>query len=175
MVLRTAGVFPTLGATARAQVNLLNKDMPVSQVVPLTEYLARARSQSRVASLLAVWLALTALLLACIGIYGVLSYSVAQRTSEIGVRMAVGAGRSDVLRMILTQGTSSTVLGLAGGLLLSLLLMPLLANLLFGVTPADRANYLLISALVLAVSCLASFVPAWRATRVDPLIALRHE
>ena len=175
IVVLTAGAVPNLAASMRAQVALLNKDTPVSQVAPFTDYLARARSQSRFASLLAVSLAAIALLLACIGIYGVLSYSVAQRTNEIGVRMAIGARRSDVLGMVLGQGLTSTALGLAGGFLLSLILMPLLAGLLFGVTPGDPANYILISAVVIAVSALAAFLPARRATQIDPLVALRHE
>jgi putative ABC transport system permease protein len=175
IVIRTAGAVPDLAASARAQVAFLNKEMAVSQVAPLTDYLARARSQSRFASLLAASLAAVALLLACIGIYGVLSYSVAQRTGEIGVRMALGAERSDVLRMVLSQGLTSAALGLAAGLLLSLVLMPLLAGLLFGLTPADPANYIVICALVLTVSALAAFLPARHAVGIDPIVALRHE
>jgi putative ABC transport system permease protein len=175
IVILTAGAVPDLAASARAQVAVLNKEMAVSQVAPLTDYLARARSQSRFASLLAASLAAIALLLACIGIYGVLSYSVAQRTGEIGVRMAIGAKRSDVLRMVLGQGLTSAVLGLTAGLLLSLVLMPLLAGLLFGVTAADPVNYILICALVLTVSALAAFIPARHAVGIDPIVALRHE
>jgi putative ABC transport system permease protein len=175
IVIHTAGVVPDLAASARAEVAVLNKEMAVSQVVPLTEYLARARSQSRFASLLAASLAGIALLLACIGIYGVLSYSVAQRTGEIGVRMAIGAERSDILRMILGQGLTSAALGLIAGFLLSLVLMPLLAGLLFDVTAADPVNYVLICALVLTVSGLAAFLPARHAVGIDPIVALRHE
>ena len=175
LVIRAAGAVPNLAATARAQVARLNKNMPVSQVAPLTDYLVRARSQSRFASLLAASLAAVSLLLACIGVYGVLAYSVAQRTSEIGVRMAIGARRADVLGMVLRQGLGSTALGLAAGFLLSLMVMPLLAGLLFGVTPADPANYLLIAVLVIVVSLLASFLPARRATHIDPIVALRHQ
>jgi predicted permease len=175
IVILTAGSVPDLAASARAQVAFLNKDMAVSQVAPLTDYLTRARSQSRFTSLLAASLAAIALLLACIGIYGVLSYSVAQRTAEIGLRMALGARRWDVLRMVLAQGLSSSALGLTAGLLLSLLLMPLLAGLLFGVAPADPLNYILICALVLTVSALSAFLPARHAMRIDPIAALRHE
>jgi putative ABC transport system permease protein len=175
IVIHTAGSAPDLAVAARAQVAFLNKDMAVSRVAPLTDYLTRARAQSRFASLLAASLAGIALLLACIGIYGVLSYSVAQRTREIGVRMAIGAQRWDVVRMVLGQGLTSAVLGLAAGLLLSAILMPLLAGLLFGVTPADPVNYLLICALVLTVSTLAAFLPARHAMRIDPITALRHE
>ena len=175
VVILTAGAVPDLAASARAQVEFLNKNMAVSRVAPLTDYLARARSQSRFASLLAASLAAIALLLACIGIYGVLSYSVAQRTGEIGVRMAIGARRWDVLRIVLSQGLTSAALGLTAGFLLSLVLMPLLAGLLFGVTPADPVNYILICALVLTVSALAAFLPARHAMGIDPIVALRHE
>src|SRR3984957_12210926 len=149
--------------------------MAVSQVAPLSDYLARARSQSRFASLLAACLAAIALLLACIGIYGVLSYSVAQRTGEIGLRMAIGAKRWDVLRMVLGEGLTSAALGLIAGILLSLFLMPLLAGLLFGVTAADPVNYVFVCALVLTVSALAAFLPARHAVGIDPIVALRHE
>jgi putative ABC transport system permease protein len=175
VVIHTAGVVPDLAASARAQVAFLKKDMAVSQVAPLTDYLTRACSQSRFASLLAASLAAIALLLACIGIYGVLSYSVAQRTAEIGVRMAIGAQRSDVLRMVLGQGLTSAALGLTAGLLLSLILMPLLAGLLFGVTPADPVNYISICVLVLTVSTLAAFLPARHAMGINLIAALRHE
>jgi putative ABC transport system permease protein len=175
IVIHTAGAVRDLAASARAEVAVLNKEMAVSQVVPLSEYLVRARSQSRFASLLAASLAAIALLLACIGIYGVLSYSVAQRTGEIGVRLAIGAERSDILRMILGQGLTSAVMGLTAGFLLSLVVMPLLAGLLFGVTAADSVNYVLISALVLTVSALAAFLPARHAVGIDPIVALRHE
>jgi putative ABC transport system permease protein len=175
IVIHTSGAVPDLAASARAEVAVLNKEMAVSQVVPLTEYLARARAQSRFASLLAGSLAAIALLLACIGIYGVLSYSVAQRTGEIGVRMAIGAERWDILRMILGQGLTAAALGLAAGFLLSLVLMPLLAGLLFGVSAADPVNYVLICALVLTVSALATLLPARHAVGIDPIVALRHE
>jgi len=175
IVVRTAGFVPSLAASARAQVAQLDKGMPVSRVAPLTDYLEQARSQSRFASLLAGSLAAVGLLLACIGIYGVLSYAVARRTSEIGLRMAIGARRSDVLGMMLKQGLASTAWGLAAGFLLSLMVTPLLAGLLFGVTPGDPANYALISVVVIVVSALASLVPARRATEIDPLRALRHD
>jgi predicted lysophospholipase L1 biosynthesis ABC-type transport system permease subunit len=175
IVIQTAGAFPDLAASARGEVAALNKEMAVSQVAPLTDYLERARAQSRFASLLAASLAAIALSLACIGIFGVLSYSVTQRTGEIGVRIALGAKRSDVLRMVLGQGLTSTALGLVAGLLLSLILMPLLAGLLFGVTAADPLNYALICVIVLTMSALSAYLPARHALGIDPIVALRHE
>lgn len=175
IVMRTAGAASGLAESARKQVASLNSMMPVSRVTPLSDVLARARSESRFISILATSLAAIALLLACIGVYGVLSYSVAQRTSEIGVRMAIGAARADVMRMVLRDGFSSVLPGLAAGFALSFALTPLLANLLFGVRPRDFVNYLTIAAILLLVSALAAFLPARRAMRVDPLTALRYE
>jgi predicted permease len=175
IVIHTAGVVPNLAALARAQVAVLDKTMPVSSVAPLSDYVARALSQSRFASLLAVSLSAIALLLACIGIYGVLSYAVAQRTGEIGIRMAIGARRADVMKMILGNSLKPVFFGLAGGFLLSRSIVPLLTELLYGITPGDLANYVEIVTVVLFVSLLASYLPARRATRIDPLIALRHE
>ncbi|HUK29803.1 MAG TPA: FtsX-like permease family protein, partial [Candidatus Acidoferrum sp.] len=116
-----------------------------------------------------------ALLLACIGIYGVLSYAVAQRTGEIGIRMAIGARHADVMNMVLGNSLRPVLFGLAGGFLLSLAIAPLLSELLYGITPGDSANYVEIVLVVLFVSLLASYFPARRATRIDPLIALRYE
>jgi ABC-type antimicrobial peptide transport system permease subunit len=107
--------------------------------------------------------------------HGVLSYLVAQRTSEIGIRMAIGADRAHILRMVLMDGLASVATGLAGGLLLSLLLTPLLARLLFGVKPESLMNYATILIIVLIVTAFAAFVPARRAMRVDPATSLRYE
>ena len=175
MVIHTAGVIPGLAASARKQVALLNKDVAVSNVAPLSEVVALALSESRFASLLASVLSGVALLLACIGIYGVLSYSVAQRTTEIGIRMAIGAHRAQVMRMVLLDGFSAVLLGITGGFLLSLEVTPLLGGLLFGVRPSSPANYAVVFMIVLVVSALAAFVPAYRAMKVDPLTALRYE
>ena len=175
VVIRTEGIVPNLAESARAQVALLNKTVPVSRIAPLSYYLAQARSQSRFVSILAVSLSSIALLLACIGIYGVLWYSVAQRTSEIGIRMAIGARRVDVMSMVLADGFKFVLPGLAAGFLLSLVLTPLLAGLLFGVKPGDSTNYVVNLVVLLLVSALASIIPARRAMEVDPLLALRHE
>ncbi len=175
IVIRTAGGVPNLAASARKQVALLNKNVAVSRVETLSALVARALSESRFASLIAGLLSAIALLLACIGIYGVLSYSVAQRTSEIGVRLAIGASRVRVMRMVFADGFASVLLGLASGFLLSLVLMPLLARLLFGVKPGNPANYAIIMVVVLLVSAFAAFLPARRAMNIDPVTALRYE
>jgi ABC-type antimicrobial peptide transport system permease subunit len=116
-----------------------------------------------------------ALVLASIGIYGVLSYSVAQRTTEIGIRMAIGAPRSQVMRMILADGFAWVLPGLTAGFVLSLFVTPLLERLLYGVKPGNAANYIVILVGVLIVCALAAFLPARRAMKIDPLTALRYE
>jgi putative ABC transport system permease protein len=117
----------------------------------------------------------TALALAALGIYGVLSTTVAQRTSEIGIRMALGARSSDVVRMVLRQGMSLTLAGLAIGLGAALASVPVLKTLLFGVGAQDPWTFASVSGFLAAVALLASYVPARRASRIEPLIALRHE
>jgi putative ABC transport system permease protein len=116
-----------------------------------------------------------ALLLAAIGIYGVVSYAVARRTTEIGIRMAIGAHRAHVMRIVSADALVSVLLGLLSGFLLSLLLIPTLQRLLFGVKPGNGVNYAIILAVVLLVSALAASFPVRRATSIDPLIALRYE
>ena len=116
-----------------------------------------------------------ALLLAAVGLYGVLAYHVTLRTREFGIRMAIGAQRQDVFRLVFRQGVKLTVIGVALGLAFSVGLARLLANLLYGVSPTDTATYVLTASLWLAVAAAACYFPARRATRVEPLVALRHE
>jgi ABC-type antimicrobial peptide transport system permease subunit len=120
-------------------------------------------------------LAVSALSLAAVGIYGVISHSVSQRKHEIGIRMALGARQADVLRMVLKQGMRLVALGVALGLPASFALMRLIERLLFGVRPADPLTFAAIAMLLLLISLLACWIPSRRATKVDPLIALRAE
>jgi len=174
-VIHTVGPLSTLADAVRARVAQVSRDMPITHVEPMQFLVDRAHAESRFASLLATLLSGLALVLASIGIYGVLSYSVAQRTTEIGIRMAIGAPRAQVMQMILADGFAWVLPGLVAGFFLSLFVTPLLARLLFGVRPGNLANYALISAVVLAVSALAAFLPARRAMNIDPLTALRCE
>ncbi len=174
-VLYTSGRDSGLAAAVRNTVDAVNKDIPITQIEPMQLLVDRAHAESRFASLLATLLCVIALVLATSGIYGVLSYSVAQRTTEIGIRMAIGAPRAQILRMILADGFAWVLPGLVGGFLLCFAVTPLLAHLLYGVQPNDIANYAVMLIGVLAVSALAAFLPARRAMKIDPLTALRYE
>jgi predicted permease len=174
-VLHTSGPDSGLASSVRNTVDAVNKDIPITHVEPMQFLVDGAHAESRFASLLATLLSLIALVLATSGIYGVLSYSVAHRTAEIGIRMAIGAPRAQVLRMILADGFTWILPGLLAGVLLCLSVTPLLGHLLYGVRPTNLANYTVMFIGVLVVSALAAFLPARRAMKIDPLTALRCE
>jgi putative ABC transport system permease protein len=131
--------------------------------------------QSRFNMLLLTIFASVAVLLAAIGIYGMVSYSVTQRTSEIGIRVALGAQRKDVLKVIMKQGIIISVIGIAIGLVAAFFLTRLLATVLVGVSATDLTIFSLVTGMLLVITLLGNFIPARRATRIDPLIALRNE
>jgi putative ABC transport system permease protein len=137
----------------------------------MAKSVARARFNS---TLLAIF-SIVALIMAAVGIYGVMSYSVLQRTHEIGVRMALGAQRADVLRLMLKQGLLLAILGVTVGLAAAFGLTRIIATLLFEVPATDKLTFAAVSMGLFAVTVCASYIPAWRATRVDPLVALRYE
>ena len=174
-VLRMENPGINLVAAIRSAIDSVNRDIPTTHVEPMQVLVDRAHADSRFASLLATLLSSIALVLATSGIYGVLSYSVAQRTTEIGIRMAIGAPRTLILRMILGDGFACVIPGLLGGFALSLVIAPLLGKLLYRVQPVNLANYAVMFLGVLALSALAAFLPARRAMKIDPLTALRYE
>jgi putative ABC transport system permease protein len=141
----------------------------------MDQKMSAAMSQPRFRTSLVALFALKALLLACIGIYGVISYSVAQRTREIGIRMALGAQKQNVLYMIIKQGVLLTIIGVALGITASYFLTRLMASLLFGVAPTDVVTFVFGAGLLVATALLGTYLPARRATKVDPLVALRYE
>jgi putative ABC transport system permease protein len=141
----------------------------------LADIVSDSVAQRRFSMLLLGLFALIALFLAAVGLYGVVAYSVGQRTQEIGVRMAIGAGRGDVLRMVLGGGMKLALVGVALGIGVSLLATRTVASMLFEVTPFDPASYAATAALLLAIAALACYVPARRAMSVDPITALRQE
>jgi putative ABC transport system permease protein len=175
MVIRTAGAVPGLAASVRNQIAGLNRNVPTTHLEPLSSVIDRARAESRFVSVLATLLSIVALQLALGGIYGVLSYSVVLRTAEIGIRMAVGAQRAEVMRLVLRQGYLPVALGIAAGAILSAVSMPLLDHLLFEIRPGSPEVYLFGIVAILALSGLAMLVPALRAIRIDPLTALACE
>jgi putative ABC transport system permease protein len=153
----------------------IDPSMPLSQVRTMDEVLAGARSRPRFLATLLGFFSSTALILAAVGLYGVISYSVTRRTTEFGIRMAMGAEAGDVLGLVLGQGMRLAALGVAAGAIGALALTRLIRGLLFGVSSFDPLTFLAMAALLVAVMAIACIVPARRATKVDPLIALRYE
>ena len=175
LVLRTKGDATAVAGAVRQAVWSVDKDQPVSHVRTMDQVFAAAISQERFQALLLGLFAALALVLACIGLYGVISYAVAQRTHEIGVRMALGARPRDVLRLVLRQGMSLTIVGLVLGIAIGSVATRFLSDLLYGVTARDPLTFVGVPILLLLVAFLACYIPARRATRIDPLVALRYE
>jgi predicted permease len=173
VVARGNGAASALAPAMRAAVRSLDAEIPLSQLRPMDDFVARALAKLRFDALLLGIFAVTALVLASVGLYGVMAYLVSQRTREIGIRMALGGEPRAIRRMVLREGILISVLGLVVGGLLSLAGSRAVSGLLFGVTPTDAVTYGSIAGLLLIVGAAASYGPARRATRVDPLIALR--
>jgi len=175
LVVRTRLDTASAAGSIRNAIHRVDGDLPITNVTTLTALVNDSVAQPRFSMLLLGVFAAFALILASIGIYGVISYSVLQRTREIGVRVALGASRFDVFSMILNQGARLAGLGIAIGILTALAVTRLLASFLYGIRPADPVTFTLVCALLVGVALLASFLPARRAMRVDPLVALRHD
>jgi putative ABC transport system permease protein len=175
LVIRTQGDPLSLVGGVRKEVNALDPDQPIAAIRPMTEWVAMSAAGARYRTTLLGLFALLAMILAATGIYGVMSYSVAQRTQEIGVRMALGARPLDVLKLVVRQGMMLALIGAIVGLAGALALTRVMSSLLFGVTERDPITFVAVAALLIVVAFISCFVPAHRATRVDPLIALRCE
>jgi putative ABC transport system permease protein len=175
LVIRTQGDPLSLVGGVRKEVNALDPDQPIAAIRPMTEWVAMSAAGARYRTTLLGLFALLAMILAATGIYGVMSYSVAQRTQEIGVRMALGARPLDVLKLVVRQGMMLALIGVVVGLAGALALTRVMSSLLFGVTERDPITFVAVAALLIVVAFIACFVPAHRATRIDPLIALRCE
>jgi len=175
LVVRTAMAPSGLKLALGRAVHEINKDQTLTDVKTLDQIKAESMASNRLRSLLLTVFAAIAVLLAAIGIYGVISYSVEQRTHEIGIRAALGASKGDLLRLILRGGMLMAGIGLALGLGGAFGLTRLLANLLFGVGERDPLTLGAVAALLTGVALLACYIPARRATKVDPMVALRYE
>lgn len=175
LVVKTEVEPTSLAATVRQAVWEIDRDQPVSNISTMEGIVAESIARQRFSMLLLGIFAAVAMVLAAVGIYGVMSYSVAQRRNEIGIRMALGAQKMDVLKLTVGSGLKLVVIGLALGLAGALLLTRLMSTLLFGISATDPLTFLSISAILIAVALLASYIPARRATKVDPLTALRYE
>jgi putative ABC transport system permease protein len=175
LVVRTSGDPLNLVAAARSEVLAVKNDQPISNVHTMEELLSNSVAQRRFNMLLLSIFAGVALLLAAVGIYGVMSYSVAQRTHELGVRMALGAQTSHVLALVVKQGMTLALAGVGIGLAAAFALTRILASLLYGVSATDPLTFSVIALLLASVALLACYLPARRATKVDPMIALRYE
>jgi putative ABC transport system permease protein len=175
LVVRVKGDSAAFAGAVREAVWAVDKDQPVSNVRTMDQVFAAAVSRERFQMLLLALFAALALVLACVGLYGVISYAVAQRTHEIGVRMALGAQPRDVLRLVIRQGMVLTVAGLLLGIGVGLVATRVMTEMLFGVTATDAVTFVSVGGLLVVVAFLACYVPARRATKVDPLVALRYE
>jgi ABC-type antimicrobial peptide transport system, permease component len=175
LVVRTSADPRSVTTAVRAAIHAVDPNQSISNVMTMNENLARVLVTERFSAILMSALAASGLLLAVLGLYGVMAYSVSRRTTEIGVRVALGAQRIHVLRLILGQGAKLTLLGVAIGLAAAWGLTRALVTLLFEVSATDPVTFVSISVLLVSIALLACFFPAWRALNVDPVIALRAE
>ena len=171
---RTAGEPMNLVAAIRREVETLDKNLPVYNVRTFTDLVEQSFHQERLIATLSSFFGLLALLLASLGLYGVMAYSVARRTREIGVRLALGAQKSDVLKLVMRQGMTLALVGAGLGVIAAWAMTRVLANLLYGVSPTDPLTFVSIPLGLVGVALLACYLPARRATKVDPMTALRH-
>lgn len=175
LLVRTAADPSAAISAVRAQVAGATNDQPMYDVESMEQIISLSLAERRFTMLLLVIFAGTAMALASVGIYGVMSYSVTRRTHEFGVRMALGATRGAVLRLVVREGMALAAAGTAVGLAAAFGLTRLLASLLYGVRPTDPVTLVAVSLLLGGIAFVACYIPAWRATRVDPLVALRYE
>ena len=175
LIARTNGDPSSLGATIRAAVQAVDPGQPISDLKTMDQRVTLSLGPRRSAVALLTVFAAMALTLAAVGLFGLIRYNVAQRTQEIGVRMALGASQRDVLKMVVGEGLRLALLGVGGGLVIAFALTRVMRGLLYGVSATDPVTFTLMAVLLTLVALFASWLPARRATRVDPLVALRYE
>ncbi len=175
ITVRTQGESAEMASAVREVVRSLDRDLPILKMETMRQIVADSLSQPEMLAWFLASFAAFALMLAAIGIYGIISYSVSQRTHEIGTRMALGAQKNDVLRMVVGQGVKLALIGLVIGIAGALALTRFLTSLLYGVTPNDPLTYFIVTTILVFVALLSCYIPARRASKVDPMVALRHE
>jgi putative ABC transport system permease protein len=175
LVIRSPSEPLSLASAVRHELLAVDKDQPVMDIKTLEQFISESVFRHRLNLFLLGIFAGLALTLAALGIYSVVSYSVVQRTHEIGIRMALGAARRDVLKLVVGEGFGLTLVGVAIGVAGALATTRFLSSLLYGVRPTDPVTYVAVSVVLTAVALLASCIPARRATKVDPMVALRYE
>jgi putative ABC transport system permease protein len=175
IVVRSQGEPLSFLPSIREQVRALDTELPLYKARDMRDYIEASVAQRRFTSLLVSVFAAAGLLLATVGLFGLISYSVEQRRNEIGIRVAVGAERSDIIAMVLRNGVSLALAGIVVGLAGTLAISRVLKNQLFGVSATDPLTFIGVSLGLIAVAVAACYIPAWRAANADPLIALRNE
>jgi putative ABC transport system permease protein len=175
IIVRTAMEPTRMAATIRREIRQVDPRQPVTTVQPMTQYVSSALARPRLYAVLLGAFASLALLLAAVGLYGLMAFAVSKRTHEIGVRMALGAQRQDVLVSILAEGARLTLTGLAAGAICAAVLSRVVGDLLYGVTVNDPLTYCGAAVLLAVVALIAAYLPARRAARIDPIVALRYD
>jgi putative ABC transport system permease protein len=175
ILVRTVNDPLTLVSAVRNELQQMDPEQPMAAIATMDQLLAGSLSRSRFTMLVLGVFAALALVLASVGIYGVIAYSVTQRTQEFGIRLALGASRRDVLRLVLGQGARLALLGISLGVIAALIITRLMATLLYGISASDPVTFTAVALLLAVVALAACYIPARRATRVDPIVALRYE
>jgi putative ABC transport system permease protein len=175
IVVRSSSATEPLVSAVREKITELDPDLPLTGIQPMEKVVSVSMGQPRLITVLVGGFAAFALLLAAVGIYGVMAYSASQRSHELGIRMALGAAPQDIFRLVLGQGMRLVLTRIALGFLGCLALTRLLATLLFGTSANDPLTFTAVASILVGVALAASYIPARRATRVDPLVALRYE
>ncbi|MBO0726925.1 MAG: FtsX-like permease family protein [Blastocatellia bacterium] len=175
LVVRYSGSPDAAIPQVRRAILEVNRSLPIDEVASLSDHIGRSLAQQKLVARVTSFFGLLALLLACVGLYGVLSYAVARRTNEIGIRMALGAMRGDVIWLVLREALALVGAGVVIGLLASLAVAKTVSTLLFGLKPNDPLTIAAATLLLLAVAALSAYLPARRASRGDPMAALREE